>query len=171
MKKFCQSMAIIATMSFASSAALAAHNTEPLAAKSTQAVHSVSQPEYLYVINAPEAVVKKVNGKYILQMDQVKTVTQFTDRPFRQAKTISAQDFVTLWNSNSSDSFKNDNPNAFVEGLSTSQKAEDSQVVTMSQPVLKGQKLSFQINQLEKHHSIKVGQLKTALVFVDGLYM
>lgn len=47
MKKFCQSMAIIATMSFASSAALAAHNTGPVAAKSAQAVHSASQPEYL----------------------------------------------------------------------------------------------------------------------------
>ena len=71
-------------------------------------------PGFLYVLTAKGAEIEKVGGdQYTLTLRQadVDHVLQFSDRPYRLAKYISAEELVKSW-SVGKNSFEKDPPNA-----------------------------------------------------------
>jgi len=74
-------------------------------------------PSFLYSILFNFATFKRNNtgGKLIIAVDQkYDSVIQFTDRPFRQQKTITLYDFILLFFTNQQNSFSQDPPNAVL---------------------------------------------------------
>jgi hypothetical protein len=124
---------LMATVAFAG----AALSVEPALAQAKQA-------DFLFVQNA--ASMSYANGK--LTLKDVSPVTVFfSDRPERIAGNMATQAWVPFWN-DGKDSFAKDNPNANLSVLEKGQALEDI-VVTLSNPVLAGKDLSYDVKVLQ----------------------
>ena len=100
--------------------------------------------EFLFVQNA--ASMSYANGK--LTLKDVSPVTIFfSDRPDRIAGNMATQVWVPFWN-DGKDSFAKDNPNANLSVLDKDKTFEDI-VVTLSNPVLSGKDLSYDVKVLQ----------------------
>ena len=78
---------------------------------------SSANPSFLYSILFKFATFTRNNtgGKLIINVDQkFDSVIQFSDRPFRQQKTITLYDFILLFLNNQQNSFSQDPPNAVL---------------------------------------------------------
>lgn len=68
-------------------------------------------PQLLFIQNAKSA---SFDGKILTIFQSDKNIIYFSDRPYRIAGKIKAQQFSKIWNSNKNNSFKKDNPNAAI---------------------------------------------------------
>ena len=114
------------------------------AAALTPARAQSKQADFLFVQNA--ASMSYGGGKLTLKGVSPVTVF-FSDRPERIAGNMATQAFVPFW-SDGKDSFAKDNPNANLSVLEKDKFNADI-VVTLSNPVLKGDTLSYDVKVIE----------------------
>lgn len=108
------------------------------------ALAQAKQADFLFVQNA--ASMSYANGK--LTMKDVSPVTIFfSDRPERIAGNMPTQAWVPFW-ADGKDSFAKDNPNANLSVLEKDKALEDI-VVTLSNPVLNGRDLSYDVKLVQ----------------------
>lgn len=110
----------------------------------TSARAQAKQADFLFVQNA--ASMSYADGKLTLKGVSPVTVF-FSDRPERIAGNMATQVFVPFWN-DGKDSFAKDNPNANLSVLEKDKFNADI-VVTLSNPVLKGDELSYDVKVLQ----------------------
>jgi hypothetical protein len=115
-----------------------------IAATSTSALAQAKQADFLFVQNA--ASMSYANGKLTLKGVSPVTIF-FSDRPERIAGNMATSAFVPFW-SDGKDSFAKDNPNANLSVLEKDKLNADI-VVTLSNPMLKGDELSYEVKILE----------------------
>jgi len=134
-----------------------------IAAVSTTALAQAKQADFLFVQNA--ASMSYANGK--LTMKGVSPVTVFfSDRPERIAGNMATAVWVPFWN-DGKDSFSKDNPNANLSVLEKDKYNVDI-VVTLSNPALKGNELSYDVKVLEGTMPASGGP---ASLFIDVIGM
>jgi hypothetical protein len=114
--------------------------------------------DVLYVQNAKSVTVEK--GKLVLHGVNPATVC-FTDRPARLAGHLPTSSFIPLW-SEGKDSFLKDPPNATLS-IFSGDKVSDL-VVEISNPVLAGNDLTYDVKVLEGAPSVKGGECS---LFID----
>jgi hypothetical protein len=114
--------------------------------------------DVLYVQNAKGVTVK--DGKLVLRGVNTSTIC-FTDRPFRLAGHLPTSSFIPLW-SEGKDSFLKDPPNATLSFFD--QDKVSDVVVEISNPVLSGKNLTYDVKVLEGDASIKGGECS---LFID----
>jgi len=124
---------------FITAAALVA-SAAPLGSALAQA----KEGDFLFVQSAKSMNYDK--GKLTLKGVSPVTIF-FSDRPERIAGNMPTSAFVPFW-SDGKDSFAKDNPNANVSILEKDKFAADI-VVTLANPVLKGEDLSYDVKILE----------------------
>jgi hypothetical protein len=130
---------MITRRSFITTAALAA-----TAATLPSAFAQTKQADFLFVQNAGSMTFK--NGK--LTLKDVSPVTIFfSDRPDRIAGNMQTRSFVPFWGEGKN-SFAKDNPNANLSILEKDKAVADI-VVTLSNPELKGDDLSYEVKVVE----------------------
>ncbi len=129
----------------------------------TSALAQAQQADFLFVQNA--ASMSYANGK--LKLKGVSPVTVFfSDRPERIAGNMATQAFVPFW-SDGKDSFSKDNPNANLSVLEKDKFNADI-VVTLSNPVLEGDELSYDVKVLQGTIPVSGGP---ASLFIDIIGM
>jgi hypothetical protein len=150
---------------FLAAAALLA-SAAPLGTALAQAQKSgAKEGDFLFVQNAKSMTYDKATGK--LTLHNVSPVTvMFSDRPERIAGNMRTEAFVPFW-SDGNDSFTKDNPNANLSILEKHKYTADI-VVTLSNPVLKGEKLSYDVKILEGDMPAKGGPVA---LFIDIIGM
>jgi hypothetical protein len=129
----------------------------------TSARAQAKQADFLFVQNA--ASMSYADGKLTLKGVSPVTVF-FSDRPERIAGNMATQVFVPFWN-DGKDSFAKDNPNANLSVLEKDKFNADI-VVTLSNPVLKGDQLSYDVKVLEGTMPASGGP---ASLFIDVIGM
>jgi hypothetical protein len=134
-----------------------------MAASSTSTRAQAKQADFLFVQNA--ASMSYADGKLVLKGVSPVTVF-FSDRPERIAGNMATQVFVPFWN-DGKDSFAKDNPNANLSVLEKDKFNADI-VVTLSNPVLKGDQLSYDVKVLEGTMPASGGP---ASLFIDVIGM
>jgi hypothetical protein len=108
------------------------------------ALAQAKQGDFLFVQNSKAMAYDK--GR--LTLEGVSPVTIFfADRPERMAGNMRTSDFVPFW-SEGKDSFAKDNPNANLSILTRDKYVADI-VLTLANPVLKGEDLSYDVKVLE----------------------
>ena len=143
---------------FLAAAALAA-SAVPLRAALAQA----KEGDFLFVQSAKSMTYDK--GKLTLRRVSPVTIF-FTDRPERIAGNMPTRVFVPFW-SEGKDSFAKDNPNANLSILEQDKFAADI-VVTLANPLLKGEDLTYDVKILEGNLPAKGGPVS---LFIDIIGM
>jgi len=121
-----------------------------------------SKMDVLYVQNAKSVTLEK--GKLVLRGVNSRTIC-FTDRPDRLAGHLPTSSFVPLW-SQGKDSFLKDPPNATLS-IFSGDKVSDL-VVEISNPVLSGDNLTYNVKVLEGPASASGG---ACTLFIDIIGM
>jgi hypothetical protein len=134
-----------------------------MAGATTVALAQAKQADFLFVQNA--AAMSYANGKLVLKGVSPVTIF-FSDRPERIAGNMATAAFVPFW-SDGKDSFAKDNPNANLSVLEKDRHNADI-VVTLSNPVLKGDELSYDVKILEGNMPASGGP---ASLFIDIIGM
>jgi hypothetical protein len=119
--------------------------------------------DFLFVQNAQSMAY--ANGKLTLKGVSPVTVF-FSDRPERIAGNMATRVFVPFW-SDGKDSFAKDNPNANLSVLEEGKTVADI-VVTLANPVLKADDLSYDVKILEGNMPAKGGPVS---LFIDIIGM
>ena len=114
--------------------------------------------DVLYVQNARGVTLEK--GKLVLRGVNPSTIC-FTDRPARLAGHLPTSSFIPLW-SQGKDSFLKDPPNATLS-IFSGDKVSDV-VVEISNPVLSGGNLTYNVKVLEGTASVRGGECS---LFID----
>jgi len=117
-----------------------------------------SKMDVLYVQNAKSVTLEK--GKLVLRGVNPATIC-FTDRPARLAGHLPTSSFIPLW-SEGKDSFLKDPPNATLS-IFSGDKVSDL-VVEISNPVLAGNNLTYDVKVLEGAASVRGGECS---LFID----
>jgi hypothetical protein len=123
------------------------------------------EADFLFVQNAKSMSYDKASGKLTLLGVSPVTIF-FTDRPERIAGNMPTSVFVPFW-SDGKDSFAKDAPNANLSVLEKGSAVADI-VVTLRNPILKGDNLSYQVAILEGNMPAKGGP---ASLFIDVIGM
>ena len=144
--------------SFIAAAALAA-SAAPLRTALAQA----KEGDFLFVQNAQSMTYDK--GKLTLKGVSPVTIF-FTDRPERIAGNMPTSVFVPFWNEGKN-SFAKDNPNANLSILEKDKYVADI-VLTLANPVLKGEDLTYDVKALEGNVPAKGGPVS---LFIDIIGM
>ncbi len=131
----------------------------------TALAQGAKEGDFLFVQNAKSMTYDKASGKLTLVGISPVTVF-FTDRPERIAGNMMTSVFVPFW-SEGKDSFAKDNPNANLSVLDKNSTVADV-VVTLRNPVLKGENLSYEVAVLEGNLPAKGGP---ASLFIDIIGM
>lgn len=143
---------------FITAAALAASATALSPARA-----QTGQGEFLFVQSAKSMTYEK--GR--LTLHGVNPVTVFfSDRPERIAGNMTTQAFVPFW-SEGKDSFAKDNPNANLSILEPGKFVADI-VLTLANPQLKGEELSYDVKVLEGTLPARGGPVS---LFIDVIGM
>ncbi len=119
-------------------------------------------PTYMFVQNAKS--VSYADGKLTLE-GVAPTTIFFSDRPDRIAGHMHTAEFIPFWGEGK-DSFTKDSPNATLS-MFTDTSVQDV-VVTISSPVLTGDKLTYNVKVLEGTMPTKGG---AATLFIDVIGM
>ena len=114
----------------------------------------------LAVINSRSATLQ---GDTLTMSDVGSNTIVFADRPFRAAGHVLTKHFLKEWDEGS-DSFAKDPPNATVSVLSAEGDTVEDAVVTLKNPKLDGDKLTFEVSVLEGGLSKATGP---ASLFID----
>jgi hypothetical protein len=150
---------------FMVAAALAA-TTVPLRTAFAQATKEGAKvADFLFVQNAKSMTYDQAKGKLTLKGVSPVTIF-FTDRPERIAGNMPTRMFVPFW-SEGKDSFAKDNPNANLSILEQDKALADI-VVTLGNPMLKGEDLSYDVKILEGNMPAKGGPVS---LFIDIIGM
>ena len=172
------------------------------ASDSSTTTAAAAVPERLYVFEGVDASIKPVAGSdgvysFAMPIDATrKGVTMFTDRPYRDAKTLSFEVLASLWTKDGATGFKADPPNvALVYGPEGAEQktmiAEMSNAKVVDSPDGKGElleatltiatdqavaalaKTSGTLGAHAKRHAafttIDIADTKEIAVFVDGV--
>ena len=119
--------------------ALAAEVTKSVQAKEGETIIA----DWLFVQNSKS--ITYADG--MLTLKGVNPVTvMFTDRPVRAAEHMKTKDFIPFWNEGK-DSFHKDPPNAALSLLEQDEMVDV--VVTLHDPVLKGEDLTYRVEIIE----------------------
>jgi hypothetical protein len=146
-------------------AALAAA-AAPLGSVRAQAPkEDAKQADFLFVQNAKSMSFDKAKGKLTLKGISPVTIF-FTDRPERIAGNMPTSIFVPFW-SEGKDSFAKDNPNANLSILEKDKAVADI-VLTLKNPVLKGENLTYDVTVLEGNIPASGGPVS---LFIDIIGM
>jgi hypothetical protein len=141
--------------------------TAALAASAAPVTSAIAQAakiaDLLFVQNAKSMTY--ANGKLTLVGISPVTIF-FSDRPERIAGNMLTTAFVPFW-SEGKDSFSKDNPNANLSVLDKDKLIADA-VVTLSNPVLTGEDLSYDVKVLEGNLPAAGGP---ASLFIDIIGM
>jgi hypothetical protein len=144
--------------SFIAGAALAASTTTL-----KTAVAQTKEADFLFVQNARSMTHDK--GKLTLHGVSPVTIL-FSDRPERIAGNMLTKAFVPFWSEGKS-SFAKDNPNANLSILEQDKYVADI-VLTLANPVLKGEDLTYDVKVLEGNLPAKGGPIS---LFIDIIGM
>ena len=123
------------------------------------------EADFLFVQNAKSMTYDKATGKLTLVGISPVTIF-FTDRPERIAGNMPTRVFVPFW-SEGKDSFAKDAPNANLSVLEKDSAVADI-VVTLRNPVLKGENLAYDVKILEGNMPAKGGPVS---LFIDVIGM
>lgn len=120
--------------------------------------------EWLFVQNAHSVSL----GDGVLTLEGISPTTVFfSDRPERQAAHGLTSEFVTYWTTGGgSDNFKKDPPNATLSIVSAD--AADDIILTLANPRLDGETLSYDVTIIEGEDSVEGGPCS---LFVDVIGM
>ncbi|MEO8344979.1 MAG: hypothetical protein ABI607_04715 [Betaproteobacteria bacterium] len=121
------------------------------------------EADFLFVQNAK--AMTYANGKLTLQGVSPVTIF-FTDRPERIAGNMQTKAFVPFWG-DGKDSFSKDNPNANLSILEADKIVADI-VLTLANPMLKGEDLNYDVKILEGSMPAKGGPVS---LFIDVIGM
>jgi hypothetical protein len=135
----------------------------PLSATAALA-EEAKQADFLFVQTAKGMIFDKAANKMTLEGVSPITV-MFTDRPERIASHMRTAAFVPFW-SKGKDSFLSDPPNADVSILEGDKLQQI--VVTLMDPVLEGDRLSYTVKVLEGEVPAKAADVS---VFIDIIGM
>lgn len=116
LKKHLITFAGIAAVSLFAVACASQPATTTTQATKSKAHVAKAKKSFLFLISSGDAQLNKLSsGQYQLTMDlpAIKQVVAFTDRPYRDAKFISAKKLQSLW-SVGKNSFAKDHPNAVL---------------------------------------------------------
>ena len=150
---------------FLAAAALVA-SAAPLNAALAQATkEGAKEADFLFVQNAKSMTYDKAMGKLTLKGISPVTIF-FSDRPERIAGNMLTKAFVPFW-SDGKDSFSKDAPNANLSILEKDLVVADI-VLTLRNPVLKGEDLSYDVKLLEGNLPAKGGPVS---LFIDIIGM
>jgi hypothetical protein len=156
---------LISRRSFIAAAALVA-SAAPLEAALAQAPKEpAKEADFLFVQNANSMTFDRANGKLTLKGISPVTIF-FTDRPERIAGNMSTRVFVPFWG-DGKDSFAKDAPNANLSILEKDRVVVDI-VVTLRNPVLRGEDLAYDVKILEGDMPAKGGPVS---LFIDIIGM
>jgi hypothetical protein len=144
---------------------LLASATAIKSALAQSAATPAKQADFLFVQNAKSMSYDKASGKLTL-LDISPVTIFFTDRPERIAGNMPTREFVPFW-SDGKDSFAKDAPNANLSILEKDTEGADI-VVTLRNPVLKGEGLTYQVAVLEGNMPAKGGPVA---LFIDVIGM
>jgi hypothetical protein len=150
---------------FITAAALVASAVPLRSALAQTPKESPKEADFLFVQNAKSMTFDKAKGKLTLKGISPVTVF-FTDRPERIAGDMPTRVFVPFW-SEGKDSFAKDNPNANLSILEKDKAVADI-VVTLANPVLKGEDLTYDVKVLEGTMPAKGGPVA---LFIDIIGM
>jgi len=118
--------------------------------------------DWLFVQNAKS--VTYTDGK--LTLKEVNPITvMFTDRPVRAAEHMTTKQFIPFW-SEGKESFLKDPPNAALSFLEHDDMLDI--VVTLHDPVLTGEDLTYEVDIIEGEIPTNAGQ---ASLFIDVIGM
>jgi len=124
----------------------------------------VKKADFLFVQNAKGMTFDAATNK--LRLEGISPITvMFTDRPERIAGNMRTAAFVPFW-STGKDSFLHDPPNADVSILEGNKLQQI--VVTLSDPVLDGDSLNYDVKVLEGKMPVKGADVS---VFIDVIGM
>ena len=150
---------------FITAAALIA-SAAPLKTALAQTTKALAkEADFLFVQNANSMTFDQTNGKLTLKGISPVTIF-FTDRPERIAGNMPTRAFVPFW-SDGRDSFSKDAPNANLSILEQDRAVADI-VVTLRNPVLKGEDLAYDVKILEGDMPAKGGPVS---LFIDVIGM
>lgn len=135
----------------------------PLSAAAALA-EEAKQADFLFVQTAKGMTFDKATGRMTLEGVSPVTV-MFTDRPERIASHMRTVAFVPFW-SKGKDSFLSDPPNADVSILAGDKLQQI--VVTLTDPVLDGDRLRYNVKILEGEMPAKAADVS---VFIDIIGM
>ena len=121
--------------------ALAAEVTKSVQTKEGQGETIIA--DWLFVQNSTS--ITYADGKLTLKGVNPVTI-MFTDRPVRAAEHMMTKDFIPFWNEGK-DSFQKDPPNAALSLLEQDEMVDV--VVTLHDPVLKGEDLTYRVEIIE----------------------
>lgn len=122
------------------------------------------QIEALFVQSAAGMTYDKASGKLVLRGVSPATIL-FSDRPKRIAGHMDTKEFVPFW-SEGKDSFSKDPPNATLSIFD--ERALSQVVVTLRNPVLAGDTLTYDVRVLQGEMPAKGGLIS---VFIDIIGM
>jgi hypothetical protein len=103
-------------------------------------------------------------GNRILLRDVTPATLYFSDRPQRIAGHIATPEFVELWDKGD-DSFAADPPNAVLSFTAAGDTVPEDVVIEISQPVLDGTSLSYQVAILEG--ALPASKIDACTLFID----
>ena len=125
-------------------------------------------PSFLFVVQAKEAELKPVDvdpHRYTLTMqlndDNDGNIIEFSDRPYRIVKMITAKQLQELWGEGKN-SFKADPPNAVL-----SANGFDARIVILESMTRDDGQLTYTLVQTDRSSSLKGGHLKDIVLSID----
>ena len=125
-------------------------------------------PSFLFVVQAKEAELKPVDDdphRHTLTMqlndDNVGNIIEFSDRPYRIVKMITAKQLQELWGEGKN-SFKADPPNAVL-----SANGFDARIVILESMTRDDGQLTYTLVQTDRSSSPKGGHLKDIVLTID----
>jgi|SRR5215510_3496894 len=124
------------------------------------------QIEALFVQSATSMSYDKASGKLVLRGVSPATIV-FSERPKRIAGHMDTKEFVPFW-SEGKDSFSKDPPNATLSIFD--ERALNQVVVTLRNPVLTGDALTYEVRVLQGEMPAK-GGLNSVFIDIVGMPM
>jgi len=122
---------------------------------------------FLFVLQAQQGTLaKNKDGQWILTLKHkdVNNVIEFSDRPYRIVKYISATDLKNLWGTGTN-SFEADPPNAVLTA-----KGYKAQIIVLKAMTVKKDTVSFQVHLTSSSiGSLENGNLENIALVIDNL--
>lgn len=167
MKKLLCSV-ILSLAAFGNGSLVMADSPTNLSATTTNA--SNATPEYLFVLEAKQANITKVNKGYEIYLSGVdKKTLYFSDRPVRKAGFVKTQKFIDAWMKPGS-SFDLSPPNAAFShadlGADNDGKVQAISVELSNPNLISESAIVFRAQKLDQ--KIKVGTYNDVTIFIDS---
>ena len=132
-----------------------------------KATESTKAPSYLFVLQAEKGTLKSLGKdglfKLTLKHTDVNNVIEFSDRPYRMVKYITADQLKNSWNKGTN-SFESDPPNAVLMA-----KGHKAQIIVLKGMTVTNDNVSFQVHLTSYSiGSLENGNLENISLLTDG---